>query len=96
MCSYLTAWSSVLDAAFDGTSVLIPLHKADTFGSVRTPGIYKALNVCMNATPNLVASFEGVRSGFKIIVVEETKRPRSRQVSLKLYFSCIVVFLLDL
>lgn len=41
MCSYLTAWSSGVDAAFDGTSVLIPLRKADTFGSVRTPAIYK-------------------------------------------------------
>ena len=48
----------------------------------------------MNATPNLVASFEEVRSGSENIVVGKIKRPRSRQMSPKLYFSCIVVSLL--
>ena len=43
---------------------------------------------------DLVASFEEVRPSLENIVVGEIKRPRSRQMSPKLYFSCIVVSLL--
>jgi hypothetical protein len=54
MCSYLIAWSSGVDAAFDGTSVLTSVYKADLFGRCSYTRTLRAFNECMNATPTLL------------------------------------------